>query len=217
MSTILLCLCAKLFLLSLTHSFIHPNLYTQHFPCHHVKAPTFILVQCPAQQSFFAFDAIVVILQDGKGHRSLVQHLQHCKAPNKRKSNFTKWHDSGTDPFPFLLKKQRIDQSAFNYAHQRDHYLEGETTVSDNFFVGDADHDFSQDSVEFPYVDEDASPPLVNNNIINLSLVPTVNRGLPYNRNAPLPPSYQFQIELQTVLDQHRINLTVHDENIDLV
>jgi hypothetical protein len=154
---------------------------------------------------------------DGKGRRSLAQHLQHCKAPNKSKSNFTKWHKSGTDPFHFLSKKQRIDQSAFNYAHQRDHYLEGETAVLDNFFVGDADHDFSQGSIEFPYVYEDASPPLVNNNIINLSLVPMVNSGLPYNKNAPLPPSYQFKIKLQTILDHHRINLTVHDEIIDLV
>jgi hypothetical protein len=44
-----------------------------------------------------------------------------------------------------------------------------------------------------------------------------VNSGLPYNRNATLPPSYQFQIELQRILDHHRINLTVRDEIIDLV
>jgi hypothetical protein len=87
----------------------------------------------------------------------------------------------------------------------------------DNFFVGDADPDFSQGSVKFPYAYEDASPPLVNSNIIDLSLVPTVNSGLPYNRNAPLPPSYQFQIKLQMILDHHRINLTVHNEIIDLV
>ncbi len=130
---------------------------------------------------------------DGKGRRSLAQHLRHCKAPNNCKSNFTKWHNSGTDPFPFLLKKRRIDQSAFNYAHQQDHCLEGETAVSDNFFVGDADHDFSQGSVEFSYVYEDKSPPLVINNIIDLSLVPTVNSGSPYNRNTPLPPSYHFK------------------------
>ncbi len=87
----------------------------------------------------------------------------------------------------------------------------------DTFFVGDADHDFFQGSVKFPYVYEDASPPLVNNNIIDLSLVPTINSGLPYNRNAPLPPSYQFQIKLQTILDHHRINLTVRNEIIDIV
>jgi hypothetical protein len=129
---------------------------------------------------------------DGKGRRSLAQYLQHCKAPNKHKSNFAKWHDSGNDPSPFLSKKQRIDQSAFNYAHQQNHYLEGETAVLDNFFVGDANHNFSQGSVKFPYVYEDASPRLVNNNIIDLSFVPTVNSGSPYNGKAPLPQSYQL-------------------------
>jgi hypothetical protein len=46
---------------------------------------------------------------------------------------------------------------------------------------------------------------------------PYICKGAPYNQNAVLPPSYQFQIELQTILDRHRIHLKVHDEIVGLL
>jgi len=49
------------------------------------------------------------------------------------------------------------------------------------------------------------------------STCPTLRNGAPYNQNAVLPPSYQFQIELQTILDKHRVSLKVHDEIVGLL
>ena len=67
-----------------------------------------------------------------------------AKFPPK-KSDTNGLHNSGTDSFPFLTKKRRIDQSDFNYACQLDQYLKVETM--DNIFIGDADHGFSQSAV----------------------------------------------------------------------
>ena len=87
---------------------IQPNhLYAHHFPHHYVKAPTFILIQCHAQRSFWYRCNRSNFTDDGKDRRSLAQHLRHCKAPTK-KFDFHKPHDSGTDPFPFLSKKRRL-------------------------------------------------------------------------------------------------------------
>ena len=122
------------------------------------------------------------------------QYNHHVKAP-------TCIHVSGTDPLPLLTKKRRIDELDFNFAYQLDNYLEDNV----NFFDVNVDSDHHHDIHDLPSTTPDPFT------------CPIIHNGAPYNQNAVLPPSYQFQIELQTILDKHRISLKVHDEIVGLL
>jgi hypothetical protein len=54
-------------------------------------------------------------------------------------------------------------------------------------------------------------------NIVNPSLQPTSQSLTPYNLVAPLPPNYQFQINLQAILSNHRTDLKLQDEIVGLL
>jgi hypothetical protein len=162
-----------------TINYLHALYHSKIIICTHIIYPT-TMSKLPHSSSSNAMSRGLFCFQcncsnftdDGKGHRSLAQHMQHCNAPTK-KSDSNELQNSGTDPFPFLTKKRRIDQSDFNYARQLNHYLEGETL--DNIFVGNANHKFSQSSVDFQDVYDDSSPPVTNNSTFDLSLVPMVH------------------------------------------
>jgi hypothetical protein len=149
---------------------------------------------------------------DSKGRRSHAQHQRNCTGLSKFGVKDSGRHVPGTDPLPLLTKKRRIDELDFNFAYQLDNYLEDNDTHVDNFFAVNVDSDDSSHhgSVDHHDVHDLSTTP-------NPSTCPTLRNGAPYNQNAVLPPSYQFQIELQTILDKHRISLKVHDEIVGLL
>ena len=138
---------------------------------------------------------------DSKGRRSHAQHQRNCTGLSKHGVKVSGLHVSGTDPLPLLTKKRRIDELDFNFAYQLDNYLED----NDNFFDVNVDSDHPHDIHDLPSTTPDPCP------------CPIIHIGAPYNQNAVLPPSYRFQIELQTILDKHRISLKVHDELVGLI
>ena len=149
---------------------------------------------------------------DSKGRRSHAQHQRNCTGLSKCGVKVSGLHVSGTDPLPLLTKKRWIDELDFNFAYQLDNYLEDNDTHVNNFFDVNVDSDGSSHhgSVDHHDVHNLSTTP-------NPSTCPTLRNGAPYNQNAVLPPSYQFQIELQTILDKHRISLKVHDEIVGLL
>ena len=54
-------------------------------------------------------------------------------------------------------------------------------------------------------------------NIVDPSLQPTSQSLKPYNSIASLPPNYQFQIDLQDILSNHRTDLKLQDEIVGLL
>ena len=138
---------------------------------------------------------------DSKGRRSHAQHQRNCTGLSKHGVKVSGLHVSGTDPLPLLTKKRRIDELDFNFAYQLDNYLED----NDNFFDDNVDSDHPHDILDLPSTTPNPFP------------CPIIHIGAPYNQNAVLPPSYRFQIELQTILDKHRISLKVHDELVGLI
>jgi hypothetical protein len=151
---------------------------------------------------------------DSKGRRSHAQHQRRCTAglPKKGGVKARAYHVSGTDPLPLLTKKRRVDDTDFNYAYQLDNYLDDNNHI-DNFCEGNADSDVhSQQALVEHHDVQDLS-----DTAVYPSTLPSNCKGAPYNQNAVLPPSYQFQIELQTILDRHRIHLKVHDEIVGLL
>jgi hypothetical protein len=54
-------------------------------------------------------------------------------------------------------------------------------------------------------------------NIVDPSLQPTSQSLKPYNSIASLPPNYQFQIDLQAILSNHRTDLKLQDEIVGLL
>ena len=151
---------------------------------------------------------------DSKGRRCHAQHQRRCTAglPKKGGVKARAYHVSGTDPLPLLTKKRRVDDTDFNYAYQLDNYLDDNRHI-DNFFEGNADSDIHSQQASLEHHD---IQDLLDTEVFP-STVPYICKGAPYNRNAVLPPSYQFQIELQTILDRHRIHLKVHDEIVGLL
>jgi len=149
---------------------------------------------------------------DSKSHRSHAQHQRRCTGLSKRRVKDSGRHVSGTDPLPLLTKKRQIDELDFNFAYQLDNFLEDNDFHANNFFDVNVDSDGSSHhgSVDHHDVHNLSTTP-------DPSTCPTLRNGAPYNQNAVLPPSYQFQIELQTILVKHRISLKVHDEIVDLL
>ena len=149
---------------------------------------------------------------DGKGRRSLAQHTRNCTGLSKQRGVQPRAHHvTGTAPLPFLTRKRRIDDTDINYAYQLGNYLDDNSHMNNDFFEGNADSDgYSQGSIDHHDVQDlsDSAYP---------STRPSISNGVPYNKNAVFPPSYQFQIELQTILDRHRIPLKVHDEIVGLL
>jgi hypothetical protein len=54
-------------------------------------------------------------------------------------------------------------------------------------------------------------------NIVDPSLQPTSQSLKPYNSIASMPPNYQFQIDLQAILSNHRTDLKLQDEIVGLL
>jgi hypothetical protein len=54
-------------------------------------------------------------------------------------------------------------------------------------------------------------------NIVDPSLQPTSQSLTPYNLVASLPPNYQFQIDLQAILSNHRMDMKLQDEIVGLL
>ena len=148
---------------------------------------------------------------DTKGHRSHMQHQCCCTRLSKRSVKGSGRHVSGIDPLPLLTKKRGINELDFKFAYQLDNYLEDNVGQVDNFHVNVDSYDSSHHGS------------IDHHDIHNLSTTPDqptcpiICHGAPYNQTVVLPPSYQFQIELQTILDKHRISLKVHDEIFGLL
>ena len=136
---------------------------------------------------------------DGKGRRSQAQHTRNCTGLSKQRGVLPRAHHvTGTAPLPFLTRKRRIDDTDINYAYQLGNYLDDNSHMNNDFFEGNADSDgYSQGSIDHHDVQDlsDSAYP---------STRPSISNGVPYNKNAVFPPSYQFQIVLQTILDRHR-------------
>jgi hypothetical protein len=54
-------------------------------------------------------------------------------------------------------------------------------------------------------------------NIVDPSLQPTSQSLTPYNLVKSLPPNYQFQIDLQAILSNHRTDMRLQDEIVGLL
>jgi hypothetical protein len=138
------------------------------------------------------------------------------KSNRKRKSALNDYHCSGTKSFPFLMKQPPVDKDdiplTFQFDDMADDTNDPPPCNNNNDIL----------SIMLPADDKEDVTHCPKNtsqhfNIVDSSLQPTFQSLTPYNLVVSLPPNYQFQIDLQAILSNHRINLKLQDEIVGLL
>ncbi len=138
------------------------------------------------------------------------------KSNCKRKSALNDYHCSGTKLFPFLMKQPPVDKDDVPLAFQFDDMA---NDTDDPPLCNNNDNILSimlpaDDKEDVTHCPENMSQHF---NIGDSSLQPTFQSLSPYNSVVSLPPNYQFQIDLQAILSNNRINLKLQDEIVGLL
>ena len=138
------------------------------------------------------------------------------KSKCKRKSMPNYQHCSGTKSFPFLMKQPPVDNDdvpfAFQFGNMADDTNE-QTPYNNNVDI--------LSIMLLAHDEENVTHGPANTsqyfNIVDPSLQPTSQSLTPYNSVASLPPNYQFQIDLQAILSNHRMDMKLQDEIVGLL
>ncbi len=138
------------------------------------------------------------------------------KSKCKRKSMPNDYHCSGTKSFPFLMKQPPVDKDDVPLAFQFDDLADD---TDDPPPCNNNDEILSimlpaDDKEDVTHGPENMSQHF---NIVDPSLQPTSQSLTPYNSVASLPPNYQFQIDLQAILSNHRMDMKLQDEIVGLL
>jgi hypothetical protein len=126
------------------------------------------------------------------------------------------YHCSGTKSFPFLMKQPPVDKDDVPLAFQFDDLADD---TDDPPPCNNNDEILSimlpaDDKEDVTHGPENMSQHF---NIVDPSLQPTSQSLTPYNSVASLPPNYQFQIDLQAILSNHRMDMKLQDEIVGLL
>jgi hypothetical protein len=169
----------------------------------------------------------------GGNTRSLSSHVWYCKTSkitisryNTRRKHHRDnvdhlFHDSGTDPFSFLVRKGKDCHQSIN--------LELPKTKEGHVGICGSEASLLLDDTrngEVGYLTDDlqnsatnavTAPESYQVCSVDTSSTPTEESELPFDLEEPIPGNCQFQLDLLTILSQHCTDLKLHDEIITVI
>ncbi len=158
----------------------------------------------------------------GGNTRSLSSHVWYCKpskmtTPSKntkrkhqRDNVDLQFHDSGTDSFPFLVRKCKDCHKSLHLVLPKTKDGRVGSCGSEASLLLDTrkrEVDYLTDDLQNSSTNAVTAPESYQACIVNTSLIPMKEAELPFDLEGPIPQNCQFQVDLLTILLQHRTDL----------
>jgi hypothetical protein len=130
------------------------------------------------------------------------------------------FHDSGMDPFSFLVRKCKDSHKSLNLVLPQTKDGCGGSSGSKASLLLDTRNGLVNHPTDDLWNSATNAVTALESYqacFVDTSFIPTKESELPFDLQGPLPGNCQFQVDLLTILSQHCTDLKLHDEIISVI